>query len=92
MISFKSDSVFLEAPVQFPEMLLLPEFARGEASIVVTIKPATRLQLAKKENKKVAIEGSLSSSRCCIMMYACPPSNHCRRWVMRRENIEGGQT
>jgi hypothetical protein len=43
--SFKGDSVFLEAPVQFPEMLLLlPEFSRGEASIVVTINPATRLQ------------------------------------------------
>jgi hypothetical protein len=42
MISFKGkNSVFLEAPVQFPEMLLLPEFARGEASIVVTINPAT---------------------------------------------------
>ena len=47
--SFKGDSVFLEAPVQFPEMLLLPAFARGEASIVLTIDPATRLQLAKKE-------------------------------------------
>jgi hypothetical protein len=90
MISFKGDSVFLEAPVQFPEMLLLPEFAQGEASIVVTTNPATRLQLAKKKKKKVAIAGSLSSSRCCIMMYARPPSNHCRRWVIRMENIEGG--
>ena len=52
MISFKGDSVFLEAPVQFPEMLLLPEFAQGEASIVVTTNPATRLQLAKKEVEK----------------------------------------
>ena len=142
--------MFLEAPVQFPEMLLLPAFDRGEASIVLTIDPATRLQVAKKEGgggvncglsliitmlhhdvcvsafepqlkmgdtkekhkgrtyitthvtmlrpqrnkkeEKVAIVGSLSSSRCCTMMYVCPPSNLSRRWVMRRETIEGGQT
>jgi hypothetical protein len=44
--------VFLEVPVQLPEMLLLPGFARGEASIVLTIDPATSLQLAKKKEKK----------------------------------------
>ena len=41
--------MFLEALVEFPEMLLLPAFDRGEASIVLTIDPATRLQVAKKE-------------------------------------------
>jgi hypothetical protein len=84
--------VFLEAPVQFTEMLLLSAIARGEGSIVLTIDPATRLQLAKNKGEKVATAGSHSSSRCCIIMYACPPLNHSWRWVIRRKNIEGGQT
>jgi hypothetical protein len=46
IISFKGDSVFLEAPVQLPEMLLLPAFDRGEASIVLTIALETRSLVA----------------------------------------------